>query len=128
MDKDRKILTENMRKIPSTGIRAVDDVHNFIWDLRIKGKPCQSIKLKPAHYSMYVFWVSKQVGAGNIYDEKGVVAAPITCDGVGIELGSASQFAYILPNYLPMDNKTADKYRQFKDDHGVMPEHHTQIN
>ena len=128
MDKDRQILTQNMRKLPSTGIRHIDDVHNFIWDLRMQGKPCTSLKLKPTHFAVYAHFCSKLVGRDKIYDKSGQIAAPIECDGVQILEGDANQFAYILPNFLPIDHANADKWRDFQDKFGFLPEHHSQVN
>ena len=127
MDQDRRILTHNMRKLPTTGIRAVDDVHNFIYDLRLKGKPISSVKLRPLHFSMYVFWVASVAGRDKVYNSDGVIAAPIECDGVQILEGDRNQFAEILPNFLPMDEKTVDKAKEFQIINGKMPENYSQL-
>jgi hypothetical protein len=127
MDKDRLLLTQNVRKLKPTGIKAVDDVHNFIYEIRRDGVPCQSVKLRPHHFEIYAVWVAKNIGFENVYDKTGQVAAPLTVDGVGIEMGLPVQSAYILPVYLPSDQKRADKYRDFRDLHGKLPEHHSQI-
>ncbi len=117
-----------MNKLPSVGISAIDDVHNFIWDLRMKGKPCSSIKLRPGHYQMYIFWAAKTCGPDKIYGPDGKQAAPIECDGVQILEGTQEQWAQILPNFLPSTDAGADKWRDFNDKFGKAPEHHSQLN
>lgn len=128
MNKDRQLLTANVNKLPTTCIRHIDEVHNFIYDCRLKGQPIQCVKLRPQHYQMYAFWTASIFGRDAVYNERNEVAAPISVDGIGIEEGSGNQFAYILPVYLPKDEKRAEKYRDFRDIHGVLPEHHSQIN
>jgi hypothetical protein len=128
MNRLQREVTAKMSTLRTTNIPCVDAVHNLIYQCRLEGKPVGSVTLRPEMYEYYAFWVAKNVGREKVYGPDGEVASPLTCDGVNIIKGEPYQKLEIVPKFLPMDDKSVQKWKDYLQLHGHYPAHHSQIN
>lgn len=105
------------------GNPAVDMIAEAIYTARKQKRPLRSIHLKPAYFSMVVAFTAKHAGEEKIFDDKGNLCAPITCDGVAIMKGSQLQLHTMSFDFWPIGHMQVEGYREQHADKGEYPEH-----